>query len=48
MQRRVGMWYSKTENPDNRAAGKVIFLKSMGIELLEEEDYKSIYETPWL
>lgn len=43
-------WYvvSKTENPDNRAAGKVIFLKSMGIELLEEDDYKSIYETPWL
>ncbi|HWV75168.1 MAG TPA: hypothetical protein VN040_25790 [Pseudosphingobacterium sp.] len=43
-------WYisTKVEDPDSRTLGKTIFLKSMGIDLIEEVDYKAIYESPWL
>lgn len=43
-------WYvaPRNEKPDDRIIGKINFLKGIGFKLVETDDYKGIYETPWI
>ena len=43
-------WYvaPRIEQPDNKIVGKHYFLKSIGFELIETEDYDEIYRDAWL
>jgi len=42
-------WYiaPRLEKPDERALGKIQFLKGMGFELIEADRYEDIYDIPW-
>lgn len=42
-------WYviPKNENPDAATIGKLRFLKGLGFDLVEADDYTGIYDTPW-
>jgi hypothetical protein len=42
-------WYviPKNENPDAATIGKLRFLKGLGFDLVEAEDYADIYEKAW-
>ena len=43
-------WYvaPKMAKPDERVAGKIQFLKGIGLHLVETDDYKGIYQSPWI
>ena len=42
-------WYvaPKAERPNDKIVGKIEFLKGIGFELIETENYEEIYEVPW-
>lgn len=42
-------WYviPKNENPDAATIGKLRFLKGLGFDLVEADDYAGIYDAPW-
>lgn len=41
-------WYLTTKNEMEKCPGKRFFLKSVGIEVIEVKDYKTIYEDIWI
>lgn len=47
-QRKYKGWYlMKSDEKDNKKKGKKFFLKSVGFEILEVDDYETIYEKIW-
>jgi len=48
--RRKKAWYiaPKNEKPDDRNLGKIQFLRGIGINLIETNNYGEIYSEPWL
>ncbi|SHL95733.1 hypothetical protein [Mucilaginibacter sp. OK098] len=42
-------WYvaSASANPDDSLEGKKMFMRSVGLEFIETENYDEIYDTPW-
>jgi hypothetical protein len=48
-KRKKGGWYvaPRIEKPDDRVVGKINFLKGLGFEVIETDNYSDIYETPW-
>lgn len=47
--RKKAGWYitTRTGTPDARSAGKALFLKNVGLNVVEVNSYDEIYKDPW-
>ncbi|MRG45163.1 hypothetical protein GFS24_08555 [Chitinophaga sp. SYP-B3965] len=45
--RKKAGWYVSTETPEARSAGKALFLKNVGLDVVELNSYDELYKDAW-